>query len=73
MASLIDNIYISSHLLRDYFSGILTDNINDHLPCITIMNRGLSICKEPTEIEFRKTNEENINILLLWAWIGVYH
>ena len=54
MASLIDNIYISSHLLRDYFSGILIDDISDHLPCITIMNRGLRIYKELIETEFRK-------------------
>ena len=26
-ATLIDNIYISSHLLRDYFSGILMEDI----------------------------------------------
>ena len=62
MASLIDNIYISSHLLRDYISGILIDDISHHLPCITIMNRGLRIYKELIEIEFRKINEENINI-----------
>ena len=63
MASLIDNIYISNHLLRDYFSGTLIDDISDHLPCITIMNMGLRIYKEPIEVEFRKVNEENINIL----------
>ena len=63
MASSIDNIYISSYLFRDYFSDILLDDISDHLPCITVMNRGLRIYKKPIENEFRKNNEENINIL----------
>ena len=54
MASLIDNIYISSHCFRDHFSGILIDDISDHLPCITIMNRGLRIYKEPIELNLGK-------------------
>ena len=52
MASLIDNV--CSHLLRDYFFGILIDDISDHLPCITIMHREVRIYKELIEIEFRK-------------------
>ena len=43
MTTSIDNIYISSHLLRDYFTGILMEDIHDHLPWITLVNRGLRI------------------------------
>ena len=38
-------------------------DINNHLPCITLVNRGSRIYKELTEIEFQKINYENINIL----------
>ena len=51
-ATLIDNIYIPSHPLRDYFSGILMEDISDHLSCITLVNRVSRIYKELIEMEF---------------------
>ena len=63
MASFIGNIDISGCLLRDYISGILIDDISDNLPCTAIIIGRLRISKEPTGIEYKKFNEENINIL----------
>ena len=39
------------------------EDISGHLPCITLVNKGSQIYKELIEIEFLKTNDENINIL----------
>ena len=62
-ATVIDNISISSHLLRDFPSAILMDDISDHLPHITIVNRGLRVYKKLIEIEFWNINNENIKML----------
>ena len=38
-ATLIDNIFISEDLLDNYKSGILVNDMSDHLPCLlTIQN-----------------------------------
>ena len=38
-ATLIDNIFISQHWLSNYVSGVLVDDISDHLPSITMVKK----------------------------------
>ena len=38
-AMLIDNIFISDHLQRNFDSAIIVDDTSDHLPCIALMKQ----------------------------------
>ena len=54
-ATLIDNIFISQSWLGNYDSGVLIDELSDHLPSVTtIKNLHLSK-KEPVTITSRDT------------------
>ena len=44
-ATLIDNIFISQHWLSNYVSGVLVDDISDHLPSITMV-KNLKVSKK---------------------------
>ncbi len=71
--TLIDNIYVSNRIASNLDSKILTTEISDHLPCLTIIGTGRK--KEfsnPTKINCRKLNDANIsrikNALRLVDW-----
>ncbi len=75
--TLIDNIYVSDRLTNNMESRILTTDISDHLPCLTVMNIGKQ--KElntPIKITKRKLNEANIgrikNALKRMDWNSVH-
>ena len=62
-ATLIDNIFISQHWLSNYDSGILVDDISDHLPSITVV-KNLKVSKtEPITITSRDTRQKNVTAL----------
>ena len=62
-ATLIDNIFISQVWLEKYNSGILVNDMSDHLPSIVSI-KNLKLGKHvPTQITSRDTQTKNINAL----------
>ena len=62
-ATLTDNIFISQHWLSNYESGVLVDDISDHLPSITTV-KNLNVSKrEPITITSRDTRQKNVTAL----------
>ena len=62
-ATLIDNIFISQHWLTNYDSGVLIDDISDHLPSITTVKNLKVSKKEPITITSRDTRQKNVTAL----------
>ena len=62
-ATLIDNIFISQHWLSNYDSGVLIDDISDHLPSITMVKSLKVSKKEPITITSRDTRQRNVTAL----------
>ncbi len=58
--TLIDNIYVSNSINANMESFILTTDISDHLPCLTVLNTCKKVIKDPLVIETRKLDKENI-------------
>ena len=54
-ATLIDNIMISQSLCGRYSSGILVDDISDHMPTICIIRALKGASKDPVQIKSRDT------------------
>ena len=52
--TLIDNIIVSSSIYGNYLSGLLIDNISDHLPCIMVARNLNTTKKNPIVINSRK-------------------
>ena len=52
-AMLIDNIFISDQLQRNFDSAIIIDDISDHLPCIALMKQTHILDKLLLEFESR--------------------
>ena len=62
-ATLIDNIFISQSWLEKYNSGILVNDMSDHLPSIVSI-KNLKLSKRvPVQITSRDTRTKNINAL----------
>ena len=59
-ATLIDNIFISEQLQCNFDSAILTDNISDHLPCITLLRQTRISSKSPLEFKRRNLNAKKL-------------
>ena len=59
-ATLIDNIFISDHLQRNFDSAIIVDDILDHLLCIALMKQTHITDKSP--LEFKSKNLTPIKI-----------
>ena len=59
-ATLIDNIIISQNLCGNFQSGILMDDISDHLPSYCVLNGLQSTKKAKTRIKSRDMKESNI-------------
>ena len=68
-ATLIDNIYISQNLQKNFESNILVEDISDHLPCLLIAKKVQAASKEPTEYTSRKLDDKNIKIYSGKDWI----
>ena len=62
-ATLIDNIFLSQSWLEKYNSGILVNDMSDHLPSIVSI-KNLKLSKRvPIQITARDTQTKNINAL----------
>ena len=74
-ATLIDNIFVTETLHRNFESTILIDDISDHLPTIAMLKQMRLMNQEPIEFKSRCHNEtkpKQVNHKLMRVdWIGV--
>ena len=74
-ATLIDNIFISELLHRNFESSILIEDISDHLPLLTMLKQTRLLNSEPLEFNSRCLNDKKLkhvnNILMNVDWIGL--
>ena len=74
-ATLIDNIFISELLHRNFESSILIEDISDHLPILTMLKQTRLLNSAPLEFNSRCLNEKKLkranNILMNLDWIGL--
>lgn len=61
-ATLIDNIYISHKLTKNYKSGIIITDISDHFACFVMISHS-KIIKENLTYKNRNLNIENISLI----------
>ena len=62
-ATLIDNIMVSQSLCGRYTSGILVDDISDHMPTICVIKSLKGAGKDPVQITSRDTRPRNMAAL----------
>ena len=62
-ATLIDNIMVSQSLCGNYESGILIDDISDHMPSVCVIKSLKSVGKDVIKITSRDTRPRNLNAL----------
>ena len=71
-ATLIDNILVSQSLCGNYDSGILVDDISDHMPSVCVIRSLKGVGKDPIQITSRDTRPKNMtalkNHLLNYDW-----
>ena len=74
-ATLIDNIFISKLLHRNFESSILIEDISDHLPLLTMLKETRLLNSEPLEFNSRCLNDNKLkhvnSILMNVDWIGL--
>ena len=74
-ATLIDNIFISEFLHRNFESSILIKDISDHLPLLAMLKQTRLLNTELLEFESRCLNDKKLkhvnNILMNVDWIGL--
>ena len=54
-ATLIDNIFVSQSLCGKYDSGIIVDNISDHMPSVCVLKSLKGVGKDPIQITSCRT------------------
>ena len=59
-ATLIDNIFVSSKLHRNFDSMIILDDISDHLPTLTLLKQTKLHSKTPIEFQRRDLTDTKI-------------
>ena len=74
-ATLIDNIYISNKLHRDFESTIIVHDLSDHLPSLVMLKQTKLLSKEPLTFNSRCLNEQKLkevnHRLMRKDWIGL--
>ena len=60
-ATLIDNVFISEQLQRNFDSGLIVEDISDHLPSIVLMKQTQLTDKSPIEFNSRNLTEDRIS------------
>ena len=63
-ATLIDNIIVSKMLHCIQHSGIITSDLSDHLPCLTVLHEVKSCKGEPAKIIKRNLSKKNISKII---------
>ena len=74
-ATLIDNIYVSNQLHRDFESSIIIHDLSDHLPLLTMLKQTKLLSKEPLTFTSRCLNDQELkevnHRLMRKDWIGL--
>ena len=74
-ATLIDSIYVSEQLCRQFESGLLMSDISDHLPTIVMLKQTRLLNKEPLTFKSRCLNDDKLKLvnhkLMGKDWIGL--
>ena len=74
-ATLINNIYVSESLHRDFESAIILNDMSDHLPLIAMLKQTKFLNKEPLTYESQCLNDSKLkevnHCLMSIDWIGV--
>ena len=60
-ATLIDNIFVSSKLYRDFESALILNDMSDHLPVLTLLKQTKFVDKTSLEFKSRNLNESNLS------------
>ena len=73
--TLIDNIYVSDQLHRNFKSAIRVHDISDHLPSLAMLKQTKLLSKEPLTFRSRCLNEQKLkevnHRLMRKDWIGL--
>ena len=76
-ATLIHNILVSQSLCGNYESGILIDDISDHMPSICVIKSLKGVGKDVVQITSRDTRPRNLNALKThlsnYDWANLLH
>ena len=76
-AILIDNIYIKCNNYGKFNSGIIMNDISDHLPIFVCMGTKQKVSKKPLTIKCRKLDDDKINYIYraidLTDWTSLEH
>ena len=59
-ATLLDNLMVNLPLNQNYFSGILVEDMSDHLPCLLVLKGRRFEQREPITFTYREMKEDNI-------------
>ena len=74
-ATLIDNIFVSSKLYRDFKLGLILNDMSDHLPVLTLLKQTKFTDKTNLEFRSRSLNDRKLSEikakLFKIDWIGV--
>ena len=74
-ATLIDSIYISNQLHRDFESTIIINDLSDHLPLLTMLKQTKLLSKEALTFTSRCLNDQKLkeanHRLMRKDWIGL--
>ena len=73
--TLIDNIYVSDQLHRNFESAIIVHDISDHLPSLAMIKQTKLLSKEPLTFRSRCLNEKKLkevnHRIMRKDWIGL--
>ena len=74
-ATLIDNIYVSDQLHRNFESAVIIHDLSDHLPSLVMLKQTKLLSKEPLSFNSRCLNEQKLkevnHRLMRKDWIGL--
>ena len=74
-ATLIDNIFVSGKLYRNFESAIILSDISDHLPILSLLKQSKYSTKQALEFTSRRLNRNSLakikHSLLHIDWIGL--
>ena len=62
-ATLIDNIFVSKNLFKNYTSGVLVNDLSDHLPCLLVSHEARVLQNEPRQIYCWKITPKTIRLI----------
>ena len=62
-ATLIDNIFVSNNLYKNFDSALLLEDLSDHLPVMALLKQTKLSSKEPLTFETRNLSEHKLNVV----------